>query len=138
MTLYLTIDSKPIPKARHRCRLIGRRIMTYDPQSSENAKVKKAIAKQMLDKGFQPILQGPLNINLDVYVAKPKALQKKTTKIYCDKRPDLDNYCKQVFDLLNGIAYKDDGQIACISARKCYDDNPRVDISISSIEGVCA
>ena len=43
-------------------------------------------------------------------------------------RPDLDNLMKGVADALNGVAYKDDGQIAGAVIRKQYGrkDNTRV------------
>ena len=35
-------------------------------------------------------------------------------------RPDVDNYAKAVMDALNGIAYNDDSQVACLTSRKQY------------------
>ena len=47
------------------------------------------------------------------------------------KSGDLDNYCKVMFDALQGLAYENDSQIVEIhSFREDDKDNPRVEIYI--------
>lgn len=41
---------------------------------------------------------------------------------YRAARPDIDNLCKGIFDPLNGIAWKDDGQVVALHAWKRYGD----------------
>lgn len=53
--------------------------------------------------------------------------------MYCDKKPDIDNYFKAVTDAVNGILYKDDGQIAVNVSRKVYSWNPRTEIEIQPL-----
>jgi Holliday junction resolvase RusA-like endonuclease len=53
--------------------------------------------------------------------------------MYCDKKPDIDNYFKAVTDAVNGILYKDDGQIAVNICRKVYSLNPRTEIAINPL-----
>lgn len=50
------------------------------------------------------------------------------------KKPDLDNIGKAVADALNGIAYKDDAQIAELRIRKIYNDAPKLIVELYEIE----
>ena len=54
----------------------------------------------------------PLKVVLDMYVIKPK-----TSKLNYP-RPDIDNYIKSIFDLCNGVIWKDDTQIIEVEASK--------------------
>lgn len=44
------------------------------------------------------------------------------------KKPDCDNIAKVILDALNGIAYRDDAQIAALSVQKYYSDEPKVKV----------
>ena len=46
------------------------------------------------------------------------------------KRPDVDNLLKLVCDALNGVAWKDDSDIASTFAVKGYSEVPRTEIEI--------
>lgn len=69
------------------------------------------------------------------YIAKVKkntvALQQET--MFCEKKPDIDNYFKAVTDAVNGVLYKDDGQIAVMICRKVYSFNPRTEVIIDPL-----
>lgn len=54
--------------------------------------------------------------------------------MFVDKRPDLDNYIKALLDASNGILFKDDGQVAAMSAQKLYSLDPRIEIEIYELE----
>lgn len=41
------------------------------------------------------------------------------------RKPDIDNVLKVVLDALNGVAYKDDSRVVCVSARKVYGVQPK-------------
>lgn len=53
--------------------------------------------------------------------------------LYVDKKPDIDNYFKAVTDALEGILYKNDGQIAAVTMQKLYSLNPRTEIEVEEI-----
>lgn len=84
------------------------------------------------------IEKGPIAVLLTFYVYPPQYLAKskgraealRNEEIYVDKRPDLDNYTKAVWDCSNGILFKDDGQIAVDGNQKLYSLNPRIEIEI--------
>ena len=52
------------------------------------------------------------------------------------KRPDVDNLLKLVCDALNGVAWKDDSDIASIFAVKGYSEHPRTEIEIKYLTTV--
>lgn len=131
------IDIEPIPKARHRSRISRGRIITYDPQHGEKIQTKWLMSKIMREKNYEIIESGAISCDVLSYVQIPKSLslkkQKELEGMPCDRRPDIDNYCKNYFDILNGIAYHDDGQIANLWAQKIYSKNPRVEIIVNKI-----
>ena len=137
MTSYsFEIPGEPVPKARPRAARRGKHIMMYTPTKSKNFEylIRIVASKQI------PIpMQGPVRIDIEVDVPRPKRLYWKTRhmpRCYCDKRSDLDNYCKAILDGLNGIAFKDDGQVAELHAKKFYhagDSHPKTNILISSL-----
>jgi len=131
------IESIPIPKSRHRTKILGRRIITYDPQHQEKIRTKNIIRHQMAQNNYSILENCPLEIEVLSFVEIPQSLsvkkQEELDGTYCYKRPDIDNYCKNYFDILNEIAYKDDGQIASLISKKIYSKNPRVEITLNSI-----
>lgn len=68
-----------------------------------------------------PVLAGPVAIRFDFYPPS--------------RRPDMGNYTKAVKDSLQGVAYKDDGQIKDERLRWMYIDKeaPRVEIVVEAI-----
>lgn len=137
VNVKFVIESIPIPKARHRTKILGRRIITYDPQHQAKMRTKALIRLQMDQNNYNILENCPLEIEVLSFVEIPQSLsQKKKDELegtYCYKRPDIDNYCKNYFDILNEIAYKDDGQISSLISKKIYSKNPRVEITLNSI-----
>lgn len=71
----------------------------------------------------------------------PCSLSKPKKKALLDvfyhlKRPDVDNLLKLVCDALNGVAWKDDSDIASIFAVKGYSEHPRTEIEIKYLTNV--
>jgi len=56
-----------------------------------------------------PPLSGPLRLDLTFHLQKTKGVPKG--RIWPCVRPDLDNYTKAFLDAVQGIVFKDDGQI---------------------------
>jgi len=65
----------------------------------------------VLGPDFQPFDRG-LYVDLELYVRRPK-----TTKLHTPK-PDIDNYQKAVFDVLNDRLWTDDSLIEAVYATK--------------------
>ena len=135
--IKLVLNEEPTPKARHRGYVSGGRIIVYDPQKKECNASKRSCLSQMASGGLSPIKDGPIFIEITNYVKIPESWTQKKRDSFegrpCICRPDLDNYEKFYFDVLNGIAYTDDRQITKSLSEKLYSKNPRVEIYLSSI-----
>lgn len=75
----------------------------------------KPIVEEIL-KDWNPV-ETPLSVYVEVYPTRPK-----TSKLNYP-RPDIDNYVKAIFDLCNGLAWKDDSQIVFMDAKKAWSKN---------------
>ncbi|MGH7921890.1 MAG: RusA family crossover junction endodeoxyribonuclease, partial [Candidatus Dormibacteraceae bacterium] len=66
---------------------------------------------------------GPLRLAVVVWQPLPKALPKsRRQRAPPTKRPDIDNYAKNVLEGLDGVAYRDDAQIVDLRVRKRYSE----------------
>jgi len=129
-------QGKPVAKQRHR--MAGN--IAYDPQSKIKNALKFEFAKQHRDQGYLNALQGAIRAKVDVCCQIPKSWSKKrqleSLGRYVITRPDLDNYEKFYFDVLNGIAYKDDSQIVSIFSQKRYSYIEGVEINLTQLGGI--
>lgn len=120
LTVKLPIE--PVPKGRPRFAHFGRAVRTYTPKKTTDYEtdVGVIVNAEMRRQGFERIEDGAVGINAYFAFKYPKSTPKsrqngsnfKTTK------PDLDNLLKAVLDGLNGVAFKDDNQVASFSATK--------------------
>jgi Holliday junction resolvase RusA-like endonuclease len=134
----LIVYGEPVGQGRPRFARHGRFIQTYDPAKSKSYKeYVKLCASQ--NKPETP-LEGPVSIHLDIYRPIPKSTSKKDRaqiaagNLRPAKKPDIDNVYKAVTDALSGIWYHDDLQIVEMAAKKYYSEQPRVEISMETIE----
>ena len=69
----------------------------------------------------------------------PKSYTKKKQALCRDrviapnKKPDIDNILKAVFDALNGYAFEDDCQIVQVKSEKVYATEPFVEVTINEL-----
>lgn len=137
--MKFVLEENPIPKARHRSHIVCGHVMSYDPQKAEKMRAKFDIANQMRKNGFQSIQDGPIDISINNFVKIPNSWSQKKKIAFegspCISKPDLDNYAKFYFDVLNGIAYTDDKQITRCYLEKAYSIHPRVEICIKPLVG---
>lgn len=64
-----------------------------------------------------PLYEGP--VNMSVTFTKDKiTITLSEIEATSSLRGDIDNYLKSIMDGLNGVAYKDDGQVLNIRAHK--------------------
>ncbi len=120
--IKFTIPGDPKPLKRARFFRKGSFVGTYDP--NENVSFKARVAQFALQAGVRST-NDPMCINVTFYLRRPKAMMAKKwpdCSIPCDRRPDLDNLVKMICDGLNGIAYRDDGQIHWLQASKWYHE----------------
>lgn len=78
----------------------------------------------------------PVALSIVARFLPPQSKSKKVKqqmlegKILPLKKPDMDNIVKVVADALNGVAYHDDTQIACVKAKKVYSSIEGLDITV--------
>ncbi|WP_427814314.1 RusA family crossover junction endodeoxyribonuclease [Enterococcus sp. 22-H-5-01] len=135
MTKY-TLYIEPKPQSRPRFGRNG----TYE--ESKMKQWKRNCESQLRLLKPKIIDKGPVFVSTTFYIYPPKRIAKvkkrrselESESIYVDKRPDIDNYIKAVLDCSNELLFKDDGQVAALSAQKLYSLNPRIEIEITKLE----
>lgn len=78
-------------------------------------------------------LTGPLRIDVVFVVAAPTRLDADRSRLWPHVKPDLDNYLKLILDALNGIFWRDDGQVCAITSAKVYGHPPRSIVRVSPL-----
>ena len=139
--IKLTILGDPKAQKRHRHGYRGGKPHTYDPSSSDKADFLALIHNE----APQSPLQGPIFITCKFHCARPKNHYKTgknadqlkpTAPIWCQTRPDIDNYLKFILDSSNGVLFKDDSQVVKVEMSKTYSISPRVEIYLEELENV--
>ena len=136
-----TVPGVPIAKKRPRFVRRGKVVGTYNCQETEEGRFILSIMDQIRTKGYGEALPLPPGtaIALECWFGMPLpgSAPKKTLKRLLDcgpfphvKKPDTDNLLKFVKDCLNGVAWRDDSQVAYVQAKKVYSEIPRTRIRI--------
>ena len=133
--IKFTIPGKPKGKDRPRFRKIGKYVSTYNTKSTtEYEKLIKLSAIEQCKEQLNKEYTGLVKMSIKAYFKPNKGISNKQYDLLIGqghlKRPDLDNLIKIICDGLNGVAYKDDNQVAIISAEKVYDNKERVEVEI--------
>ena len=120
-----------IPKAQPRVKAFvrGGHAGVYTPDSAEAW--KQAVRSNATVVAPESILTGPIRVELDFFLPRPKAhlgkggLPKPKSPVWCQKKPDLDNLIKAVTDAITDTqrVWLDDSQICEITATKTYAIN---------------
>ena len=85
------------------------------------------------DHGNSPLFSGPIEAEVIFYFPTPKSI-KERSRFPHNKKIDLDNLLKFIFDSGNKIIYTDDKLICKITASKQYDEKPRTIMLLKDIE----
>lgn len=128
--MYYRFYVDPVPKGRPRLSRGGHAFTPLKTRESER------IIQLMAQKqhGALPIADGPIQIDVEFVMPKPKRPKNKS---YHVTRPDLDNLLKLVLDALNGILWNDDAQIFGITAKKRYvtdAEKPHIGLILQDID----
>lgn len=79
----------------------------------------------------------PLDVHIKFIMPVPESWSRKKQAAaygrYHMKKPDTDNLVKGVFDSLNKIVWKDDNQVAKLSAVKVYGECPGIEVMIKGL-----
>ena len=134
------VPGPPVGKKRHKNgQAFGGGMIHYTDQKTVNYEgMVKWVAKQA---GVR-MLEGPLWMHITAFAPLPKSASKALRELtargnaYFTTKPDWDNVGKIIGDALNGVAWRDDSQVADGRVIKRYTlDNPRVVVSIGVLDG---
>lgn len=141
-SINFTVIGIPQPRGSKRAmpnRAGGRPLMVDTNAKSAPWMATVAAAASEAMKG-QPLLDGPLLLAVTFCFPRPKShyrTGKRANELRDDapqrhaKKPDCDKLLRAIGDAMTGVVYRDDAQIAGISAGKYYDDaGGRVEILI--------
>lgn len=126
-------------QAKQRLRFNTHTGRTYTPNKTINYEnwVKICYLEKYKDK---ELMDKPLRVTIRAFLEIPKSTSKKKKQQMLDNeilpmvKPDTDNIAKSILDSLNGIAYKDDKQVAELIVYKFYNDTPYVNVTIEEID----
>jgi Holliday junction resolvase RusA-like endonuclease len=107
------LDVEPMPSPRPRFRVIGKFASAYMPKDYKDHTAK--LIEQLQQIACEP-REGPLDVDLTVWVTRPK-----TSKLAFPK-PDIDNYEKTVLDAITkaGNLWIDDTQVVRLTSLKLW------------------
>lgn len=139
MIMSLVFHGEPRGKARPR--FVRRSGRTYNPKRTVEYEEKLRRAWQSIHYN-QCFNSGALSVRIDAYYKIPQHAtiadreRMMNGELVPLKKPDIDNVQKIILDALNGIAYRDDAQVATITATKHYSIDPRVEIVVEEIDSI--
>ncbi len=125
LTIHVIIPGKPQAMARARATVINGHVRVYDP----HAKARKMLSIQ-LSSQFPSLIEGAVKVEI---LAHYKARRKKDIGEYRTIKPDVDNITKKILDVLNGIAYADDAQVASVCCKKIWWNCDETHVFVSKI-----
>ena len=129
------VEGTPVPKGRPRFARRGKFVSTYSPKTTVDYETKVAEAAQLAMGSSEP-LETPVGAYIYITLPIPASYSKKRTQacLSGDERPtkksDIDNYCKAVFDGMNGIVFLDDSQIVSLHSTKVYGTIGMVEVMV--------
>lgn len=129
------VKGRPRGKDRPRFRKIGNYVSTYNTKATKDYEklVKLSALEQCKDK-LDKEYTGLVKMSIKAFFKPNKSISKKQHNLLLGqpylKKPDSDNIVKIICDALNGIAYKDDNQVAILNVEKVYDEDERVEVEI--------
>lgn len=140
--MKLIIPGIPIAKARPRFRRTGKHLQAYDPQQKEKEHLKVLISSMINsrinenDKEFicelsQFSKTSAFIVHLVFYF--PVLSTKNLSPWLVDEhifKPDIDNTCKYILDILTKHLIPDDRQIVEMHCQKRFSKTPRTEITI--------
>ena len=134
MVISFIVLGECAAQGRPRVAVRGKHATVYDPAKSRDYKQYiRLVASQHAPEA--PLI-GPLDVEIKIYKAIPKAFSKKRHREAQDglirpiTKPDIDNYAKSVKDALSGVIWRDDSQVTDLRIGKWYSNTPRVEITV--------
>lgn len=118
--IVIKIPIEPVAASRPRFTKKG-----FCYTASEYRYFKTTLETMLITKYKEEPLKGPLEVCVLLTLTKPKTAKRDFPSV----RPDIDNFCKAVFDAANEVLWEDDSQIVELHAFKTYGE-PSITISV--------
>jgi len=129
------VEGTPVPKGRPRFARRGKFVSTYSPKTTVDYESKVSDAAK-LAMGSQKPLEGPIVACIYITLPIPASYSKKRLQACLSgeerpiKRSDIDNFCKAIFDGMNGIVFEDDSQVVSLHATKVWGTVGLVEVMV--------
>lgn len=132
--IRFTVPGQPQGKGRPRFSTFGGRARAFTPTKTVAYEGLIALAAQDAMAGTPPF-EGPVKVTAFATFAIPASWSKKrkAEARWHTGKPDADNIAKAIGDGLNGIAWRDDSQIAQCTVVKSYGEVPGLAVVITSL-----
>lgn len=143
--IQIKVPAVPVAQPRQRHRTVKTNagksfVQNYTP-AKHPVQSFKATVRMAFESAYSgPPLTGPLRCDLVFVMPRPQSMIWKTRampRVPNQKKPDIDNLSKAVFDALNGAAFVDDSMIYYVSVQKYIasgDEAPHVIISLKTYD----
>jgi Holliday junction resolvase RusA-like endonuclease len=138
--ITFTVIGLPVAQPRQRHRIMGKGreafVVNYTPRGGPVQSFKARCRNAWKSCAQGAPLEGPLLLELVFVMPRPMRLFWKSrpmVRVAHDKKPDLDNLQKGLFDALSKRAWHDDAQIVEVLAKKFYaggHEEPHVEVVI--------
>lgn len=136
----ITILGEPMSQPRQRHGIVAGRARNWTPAKHpvNTYKAQIRLAWQQYG-GQQPIAEGPVCLDVRLVFSRPKGRTWKTKpmpRYRHTSKPDAENVVKAIQDALNGLAWRDDSQIALLTVSKFVasgQEGPHTVIGVASM-----
>lgn len=122
-SIHFVVPGVAVPYARSGG---GKNVPRFTPAKQRSAMGIVKLFCQRAMEGAAPI-EGAIELSISAFYLRPKSQRDARWKT---SRPDLSNVVKLLEDSLNGIAWRDDAQVASLHVWKQYGDTARVCVRI--------
>lgn len=136
--MKMILDIEPKPQSRPRFTKFGK------PYDTKDMKIWRNTCNLLVRNQFKghTMLEGAVKVKARFYIEPPEYIKKVKKNhqalldetIPVDKKPDLDNYEKALYDSMSGIVFQDDGRIALHDVGKFYSLSPRIEVELEEIK----
>ena len=133
--VMFSVEGTPVPKGRPRFARRGKFVSTYSPKTTVDYESKVSYAAKQAMGQAEP-LETPLAAYIYITLPIPASYSKKRTAACLSgqerptKRSDIDNYCKAIFDGMNGVVFVDDSQVVSLHSTKRYGSVGMVEVLV--------
>lgn len=100
----------------------------YDAQAKDKVNFGIYLNQQHND---EPLFDCPIHLDINFYMPIPKSVSLRKQVPYHSSTPDIDNLLKFCLDTMTDVVIIDDRIICSITAKKVYDKEPRIELTIT-------